>query len=193
MSKRSNRYAVPMAILALAFGASSLMAAGAKKVTGTINGSISASNLQTGACAPLTDANGTDSYDTICGHSGSCRCLSASGLSLTGGFGRGTVNASVTVDTDSSVKTGLDVNACSPAFGVFSLTIPAKGKIAARTQTINATGAICGSPGISTVVALGGFSIEGSTASSSGSGTFNGTVSTTGSLSVKLVGLISNP
>ena len=182
-----------MAILALAFGASSLMAAGPRKVTGTISGSINSSNLQSDACPAVTDANGTDSYDSICANSGSCKCLSASGLPLNGGFGKGTVNLSVTVDTDLSVKTGFDANSCSPAFGVFTLAIPARGKIAARTQTINAMGSICGTPGITTVVALGGFSIEGSTVGSTGSGTFNGTVNTVGSLSVKLVGLISSP
>jgi hypothetical protein len=195
MRKRFNRFALPIAMLAVALSASSIMAATPKKVTGVVSGGISKSNLTPGACPAVVDVNGTHSYDTTCGHPGSCQCISASGLTLAGGFGKGTVNLSVTVDEDSTAITGLstDLNACAPAFGVFTLTIPAKGKIAGRTQTLNAMGAVCGTAGTTTVVALGGFSVESSTASTSGSGTFNGTVSTVGSVSVKLIGLIANP
>jgi hypothetical protein len=180
-------------VIALAFSASPIEAAGPKKVTTIITGSITKSNLTSGACGGVSDANGTDSYDTICGNSGSCQCLSAASLTLAGNFGKGTANLSVTVDENSNAVTGQDVNACAPAFGVFTLSIPARGKLSASTQTLNAMGAVCGSAGTTTVVALGGFSIEGSTTKSTGSGTFNGTVSTVGAVSIKLVGLITTP
>jgi len=171
------------------------MAAGIKTVTCTISGSLSASNIKPGACPPVTDANGSDSYDTICGDPESCKCISAAGLSLSGGFGKGTATLSITVDENAAVTTGSDPEACAPAFGVITLSVPAKGKIAGFTQTLNALGGVCGTAETTTLVALGGFSIEASSAKpeSSGSGTFNGTVSTTGALSIKLTGLITNP
>lgn len=186
---------VLVAILTLVLNASLTIAAGIKAVTCTISGSLSASNLKSGACPPVIDANGTDSYDTICGDPESCKCLSAAGLSLSGGFGKGTASLSVTVDENAAVTTGSDPEACAPAFGVITLSVPTKGKIAGFTQTLNAMGSVCGTAETTTLVALGGFSIEASSAKpeSSGSGTFNGTVSTVGALSIKLTGLITNP
>jgi hypothetical protein len=191
-----KRFAVPIAfaVFVLAFATSS-MAAGPRKTTGRISGNITQSNLTVGTCAAVTDANGTDSYDTICAHSGSCKCLSVAGLALSGGFGRGTANLSVTVDENSAAVTGSDLNACAPAFGVFTLSIPATRKSAAQTQTLNAMGSVCGTAGMTNVVALGGFSVEASNASlmASGSGTFNGTINTVGGLSITVTGLITNP
>ena len=184
--------ATALAVFALAFNGSA-MAAGPRKTVGRISGNVSQSNLTPGACAAVTDANGTDTYDTICAHSGSCQCVNAPGLTLTGGFGRGTANLSVTVDENSAAVTGTDVNACAPAFGVFTLSIPAKRNVPAQTQTLNAMGAVCGSPGTTNVVALGGFSVHASDAVTSGSGTFNGSINTIGGLSVTLTGLITNP
>jgi len=172
------------------------MATVIKSVTCTISGNVAASNLTLGACPAVTDAkNGIDSYDTICGDPGSCKCLSVTGLSLSGGFGKGTAKLFVTVDENAAVTTGSDVEACAPAFGVIALSVPAKGKTAGFTQTLNALGSVCGTPQTTTLVALGGFSIEASSANpeSTGSGTFNGTVSMVGALSIKLSGLITNP
>ena len=164
-------------------------------MTGTIKGSVANSNPTAGACAPVTDANGTNSYDAICAHSGSCQCLSVTRLALTGGFGKGTANLAVTVDESSAVLTGPAEDACGPAFGVFTFSIPAKGKIAGRTQTLSVMGAVCGNAGTTTVATLGGFSIEGSTANpkTSGSGTFIGSVSKSGSLLITVSGSIANP
>jgi hypothetical protein len=84
---------------------------------------------------------------------------------------------------------------CAFAFGVVTLSITAKGKISASTQTLNALGAICGTAGVTPVTILGGFTIVGSSSNpqASGSGTFNGAVSTTGQVSTTLSGLITNP
>ncbi len=172
------------------------MAAGIKTVTCTISGGLTPADLNSGACSAVMDANnGIDSYDTICGHPESCKCISAKGLSLSGGFGKGTASLSFTLDENAAVTTGSDPEACAPAFGVITLSVPAKGKIAGFTQTLNALGGVCGTAETTTLVALGGFSIDASSAKpgSSGSGTFNGTVSTTGALSIKLTGLITNP
>jgi hypothetical protein len=106
------------------------------------------------------------------------------GLGLSGGFGKGMANLFITIDENPAVTTGSDVRACAPAFGVITLSVPSKGKIAGFTQTINSLGTVCGTAETTTLVALGGFSIEASSANpeSSGSGTFNGTVSTIGAL-----------
>ena len=190
-------YAV-LAAIAIALSSLPVSAAsGPKKTTATITGSVSKSNLTSGPCAPLVDANGTHSYDTMCPPAdvNSCQCLSVAGLVLSGGFGKGTANLSATADEAATVVTGSAADACAPAFAVVTLSIPAKGNTPASTQTLNALGAICGSAGTTTVTALGGFSIAGSnsTPAASGSGTFNGTISTVGQVSVKLTGLITNP
>jgi len=124
-----------------------------------------------------------------------CKCINASNLILSGGFGKGTANLIATADESSTVVTGSDASACAPAFAVVTLSIRARGKIPASTQTLNALGAVCGSAGTTTVNVLGGFSIEGSNSNppASGSGIFNGTVGTAGQVSVTLSGLITNP
>ena len=179
--------------LALILSASSTMAAGTRKVTATIKGTLSGSNAVAGACSAVTDANGTDSYDTICNNLGSCTCINATNLPLSGGFGAGKAAIFLTVDTDSSVTTGAGMEACAPAFGVLSLSVPARGKIAAKTQTLDVLGAVCGTAGRTAVTALGGFSIAASTADSSGSGTFNGALSQLGALTLKISGSITGP
>jgi hypothetical protein len=175
----------------------SVSEAAGKVVTGTISGAVSASDVTAGACAAVVDANGTDNYDTMCPPAdiANCKCINASHLILSGGFGRGTANLIATADETTTLQTANDVSACSPAFAVVTLSISARGKIPAKTQTLNALGAVCGTAGTTTVNVLGGFSIEGSSSNpaASGSGIFTGTVSTTGSVSVKLTGLINNP
>jgi hypothetical protein len=193
---RIHIFVILATLFTLAFGASLTMAAGIKTVTGTISGSVTASDLTSDACPAVTDAkDGIDTYDAICSDPGSCICLSVTRLSLSGGFGKGTASLFVTVDENAALTTSSNVGACAPAFGVITLTIPAKGKTAEFAQTINAVGSVCGTAQTTTLVALGGFSIEASSANpeSSGSGTFNGTVSTAGALSIKLSGLIANP
>lgn len=192
---RIHAFAVTVALLSLVLGKSVSMAA-TKTESGTISGSITASNFTSDACPAVTDArNGIDSYDTICSDPGSCKCLAVKGLGLSGGFGKGTASLLLTVDENAAVTTGSDTNACAPAFGVITLSVPAKGKTAGFEQTLNALGSICGTAETTTLLALGGFSIEASSKNpeSSGSGTFNGAVSTTGALSIKLTGLITNP
>ncbi len=180
--------------IVLALGASSATAA-TKKVTANIKGTLAQSNSNDGACPPVVDANGSDSFGSTCAHPESCKCISATGLPLSGGFGKGTANISVTVDPNVEVSTGADSLSCSPAVAVFTLMIPAKKTTPTRTQTLNALGAVCGTAGTTNVSALGGFSVEASSANppASGSGTFNGTVSTVGALTIKLTGLITNP
>src|ERR1700719_999929 len=114
-----HRYAI-LAAIALAMFTSPVSAAGPKKTTGTITGSVSASNVKSGACAAVVDANGADPYDTMCptADTGSCKCISVSGLTLTGGFGRGTANLSATADESATVTTGSTADACAPAFAV---------------------------------------------------------------------------
>jgi hypothetical protein len=172
-------------------------AAGPRVTKGTIAGAVTESDVTTGPCAAVVDANGTDSYDTMCpaADSADCKCINASHLILSGGFGRGTANLIATADESATVETGSSDSACAPAFAVVTLSINAKGKIPASTQTLNALGAVCGTAGTTTVNVLGGFSIEGTNSNppASGSGIFNGTVSTTGSVSVTLTGLITNP
>jgi hypothetical protein len=201
LTKRETRvrihiFVVLATLFTLALGASFTTAAGIKTVTGTISGSVTASNFSSDACPAVTDVkDGIDSYDTICSDPGSCKCLSVTKLSLSGGFGKGTASLFVTVDENSAVTTGSNLEACAPAFSVITLAVPAKGKTSEFAQTLNAVGSVCGTAQTTTLVALGGFSIEASSANpeSSGSGTFNGTVSTTGALSIKLSGLIANP
>jgi len=171
--------------------------AGAKLAKGTLTGSVSPTDISTGACAPVVDANGTDAYDSMCAatNPSDCKCLIASNLTLSSSFGRGTAVLTATEDNSTIVDTASNASGCSPAFAVVTLSINAKGKIPASTQTLNAIGAVCGSPGTTTVNVLGGFSIEGSDSNpaASGSGIFNGTVSTTGQVSIALTGLITNP
>ena len=187
-----QRRLVLVAIL-LTFSTAQAFAAGPKRTIATLTGSVSRSSIASGACNPVVDANGTDDFDSICEHSGSCSCLTAPGLTLVGGFGRGTAILTATEDNDPSVLTGSDENACSPAFIVVTLSTLARGKIPATTQTLNALGAICGTAGTTTVVALGGFSIAHSSSSASGSGTFSGTISPVGQVAAKLTGVITNP
>ena len=172
-------------------------AAGPKLTKGKLSGSVSKSDVSTGACAPVVDANGTHTYDTMCpaADAANCECITAPNLVLSGGFGKGTATLTATADESSTVVTGSDASACAPAFAVVTLSIHARGKVPASTQTLNALGAVCGTAGTTTVNVLGGFSIEGSnsTPPASGSGIFNGTVSTTGAVSVTLTGLITNP
>ena len=173
---RIHAFAVTVALLSLVLGKSVSMAA-TKTESGTISGSITASNFTSDACPAVTDArNGIDSYDTICSDPGSCKCLAVKGLGLSGGFGKGTASLLLTVDENAAVTTGSDTNACAPAFGVITLSVPAKGKTAGFEQTLNALGSICGTAETTTLLALGGFSIEASSKNpeSSGSGTFNG-------------------
>ena len=191
-----HKYALVVAI-AIALCASLVSEAGAKVIKGTITGAVSASNITPGACGPVTDANGTDSYGTMCpaADAASCECLSVSTLKISGGFGKGTASLTATADESATVETGGVTGTCAPAFGVLTLSITAKGKISASTQTINALGAICGTAAVTPVTILGGFTIVGSSSNpqASGSGTFNGTVSTTGQVSITLTGLITNP
>ena len=170
-------------------------AAGPKLTKGTISGSVSPTDLTSGACAPVVDANGTHNYDTMCPDAANCKCINASNLILSGGFGRGTANLIATADESATVETGSGASSCAPAFAVVTLSIKARGKIPASTQTLNALGAVCGTPETTTVNVLGGFSIDGSNSNpaASGSGIFNGTVSTAGSVSIVLTGLITNP
>lgn len=172
-------------------------AAGPKVTKGTLSGSVSQSDVTSGACAPVVDANGTHNYDTMCpaADTANCKCITAPSLLLSGGFGKGTATLTATADESSTVQTGTGLNACAPAFAVVTLSIHARGKIPASTQTLNALGAVCGTAGTTTVNVLGGFTIEGSNSSppASGSGIFNGTVSTAGQVSVSLSGLITNP
>jgi len=186
------------AVFATALGASSAMAAGAKKTTGTIKGSLVPANVTTGAaCGAATDANGApDPYSTICGSPQNfCSCLNAGPFPISGGFGSGKASLLVTIDYDPALETGLEPEACAPAFGVITFVIAPRGKTAGRTQTLHALGAICGSPGNTVVSALGGFTIAASSANppTTGSGTFNGTVSTLGGTSITVTGLIANP
>ncbi len=193
-----HKYGLVVAI-AIALCASLVSQAGAAKLTkGTISGSVSPSDLSTGPCAQVVDANGNDdAYDTMCAatDTADCKCITAPTLILSGGFGRGTATLTATADESATVETGSDPSACAPAFAVVTLSIKAKGKIPASTQTLNALGAICGTPETTTVNVLGGFSIEASNSRTpaSGSGIFNGTVSTTGEVSITLTGLITNP
>jgi hypothetical protein len=196
---RTNKFVVLGAVLAIALGASSAMAAGAKKTTGTIKGSLVPANVSPGACASATDAHGnSDSYSEICGNSVKCSCLNAGPFLLTGGFGSGSAKLLVSIDYDPAVETDSDqkdLASCAPAFGVITFVIAARGKTAGRTQTLHALGAICGSPGKTVVSALGGFTIAASSANppTTGSGTFNGTVDTVGGTTITVTGLIANP
>jgi hypothetical protein len=191
-----RKYAL-VAAIAIALCASLVSEVGAKVIKGTITGAVSSSNITPGACGPVTDDNGTDSYDAMCppADAASCECLSVSTLKVSGGFGRGTASLTATADESATVETGGVYGTCAPAFGVVTLSIAAKGRISARTQTLNALGAICGTAGVTPVSILGGFTIVGSSSNpqASGSGTFNGTVSPTGQVSITLSGQITNP
>jgi len=192
-----QKYALVVTIT-IALFASLVSEAAAKLVKARISGSVNASDVTSGPCAPVVDTNGADTYDTMCpaADTANCKCINASNLLLSGSFGRGTANLIATADESSTVETSAtDPSACSPAFAVVTLSIAARGKVPAKTQTLNALGAVCGAPGTTTVSLLGGFSIEDSSSQppAMGSGTFNGTVSVTGQVSITLAGLINNP
>jgi hypothetical protein len=194
---RNHSFALLGAVLAIALGASSAMAAGAKKTTGTIKGSLVPANVTAGACGSATDAHSAlDPYSSICGSPQQfCSCLNAGPFPISGGFGSGKASLLVTIDYDPALETGLEQASCAPAFGVITFVIAPRGKTAGRTQTLHALGAICGSPGNTVVSALGGFTIAASSANppTTGSGTFNGIVSTLGGTSITVTGLIANP
>lgn len=187
------RNATFLAILAIALCAFRAQVASAKTTTASLTGTASSSNITSGVCSAVTDANGhTDSYDTICENPGSCECIDVS-LNLSGGFGSGTAKLIATADVNPDVETGTEATACYPAFAAVTLSAKAKGKVPASTQTLNALGVICGTPITTPVTAQGGFTVEASSSGASGSGTFSGTLSQTGAVSIKLTGLITNP
>jgi len=189
-----HKYAL-VAAIAIAVFASLVSEASAKLIKATVSGPVSASDITSGACPDAVDANGTDTYDSMCPTGEDCKCLTASSLVVSGGFGKGTAVLTATESDNPTVVTGSSASACSPAFAVLTLSIKAKGKVPASTQTLNALGAICGSAGATTVNVLGGFTINASNSSppASGSGIFNGTVSTSGQVSILITGLITNP
>jgi hypothetical protein len=147
-----------------------------KKVSASVNATLS--TAVPGACT-----TGTTYAGTCPGASGTCTCITVNG-NATGGFGKGPVSGALTLDNfDATPETG-----CTPFFGSLALTNSRESSV----TTMDVTGALCNAilpAGTKTIGA--GFDFDPATTGLSGTGSVSGSVDTSGTAKLKLVGAIA--
>ncbi len=170
-------------VLVAGLSASAMLAAAAskpltkpKKVSASVNASFS-------TAAPGACTTGTTYAGTCPGSSGACTCVTITGTA-TGGFGKGPVSGALTLDAfDATPESG-----CTPIFGSLALTNSKDNSV----TTMDVTGALCTAilpAGSKTLGA--GFDFDPVTVGLSGTGSISGTVDSTGTAKLKLVGAIA--
>jgi len=140
-------------------------------------------NATVGAATAEACTTGTSYAATCPGSSGACTCVAITGTA-TGGLGKGPVSGALTLDNFDATPEG----GCTPFFGSLALTDTRNNSV----TTMDVNGALCNAtlPNGNKTIG-GGFDFDPATTELSGTGSIAGSIDSSGTAKLKLVGAIA--